>query len=71
MYRLYDLPLEFCEQGHGYFLDAGEDERVLNLMRDEEKRVKRSERAESRWAKHLSRMRTQGFFDKLRGPWGR
>ena len=71
MYRLYDLPLEFCEQGHGYFLDAGEDDRVLKLMREEEKRVKRAERAETRWAKHLSGMRTQGFFDKLRGPWGR
>ena len=71
MYRLYDLPLEFCPEGHGYYLDAGEDDRVLTLMRQEEDRVKHAHRAEVRWAKHLSRMRTQGFLDKLRGPWGR
>src|SRR5665213_2827280 len=24
-YRLYDLQMDFCEDGHGYWLDAGED----------------------------------------------
>jgi hypothetical protein len=70
MYRLYDLPLEFCVEGHGYFLDAGEDDRVLTLMRNEEKRLKRSERAEDRWASHLKHLRSGHFFDRLRGLLG-
>src|SRR6185312_12178244 len=65
-YRLYDLPLEFCEQGHGYFLDAGEDDRVLALMREEEKRLKRSDKAETRWAAHLKHLRSGAFFEKLK-----
>ena len=66
-YRLYDLPLEFCPAGHGYWLDAGEDDRVLKLMRGEEKRLKHAEKAETRWAAHLRRLRAPGFFEKLRG----
>jgi Zn-finger nucleic acid-binding protein len=65
-YRLYDLPLEFCAQGHGYWLDAGEDDRVLALMREEESHVKRSTRAETQWAGHLRHLRSGDFFEKLR-----
>ena len=35
-YRLYDLEMDFCEDGHGYWLDADEDKRVLELMKKEE-----------------------------------
>ncbi len=65
-YRLYDLALEYCEAGHGYWLDAGEDDRVLALMREEENRLKRSTHAESLWAAHLRRLRTGDFLEKLR-----
>jgi Zn-finger nucleic acid-binding protein len=65
-YRLYDLPLELCTQGHGYWLDAGEDDRVLALMREEENRLKRSEKAEDRWGRHLKHLRSGDFFEKLR-----
>lgn len=66
-YRLYDLPLEYCQQGHGFFLDAGEDDRVLALMHEEENRLKRSERAEHRWAAHLKHLRSGEFIERLRG----
>jgi Zn-finger nucleic acid-binding protein len=66
-YRLYDLPLEFCAAGHGYFLDAGEDDRVLALMREEEARLKRADRAETRWSAHLRHLRSGDFFERLRG----
>src|SRR5580704_8384424 len=66
LYRLYDLPLEFCPQGHGYWLDGGEDDRVLALMREEESHLKRSARAEDRWGRHLKHLRSGDFFEKLR-----
>ena len=37
-YRFYDLDLDFCEEQHGYWLDAGEDKRVLELMKKEKKK---------------------------------
>jgi Zn-finger nucleic acid-binding protein len=35
-YRLYDLEMDFCEDGHGFWLDVDEDKRILELMRQEE-----------------------------------
>src|SRR6185312_10866988 len=64
-YRLYDLQLDLCEEGHGYWLDADEDKRVLALMRQEAKSLERSERAEDTWAMHLSRMREGTFLQRL------
>jgi Zn-finger nucleic acid-binding protein len=32
-YRLYDLEIDFCEDGHGFWLDADEDKRILELMK--------------------------------------
>ena len=64
-YRLYDLELEFCGAGHGYWLDAGEDKRVLDLMKQEEARLKRSERAEDRWTSLLQHLRSHSFIDRI------
>ena len=35
-YRLHDIHLDYCLQGHGYWLDADEDKRVLALMKAEQ-----------------------------------
>jgi Zn-finger nucleic acid-binding protein len=64
-YRLYDLQLDLCEEGHGYWLDAEEDKRVLELMRKEQASLERSERAEDKWASHLHRMREGSFLEKI------
>jgi Zn-finger nucleic acid-binding protein len=65
-YRLYDLDLDFCAEGHGYWLEAGEDKRVLELMREEAGRLGRSHRAEDAWAAHLRHWRSGSFLEKLR-----
>ena len=31
-YRLYSLKLDNCPNGHGFWLDAGEDARVMGIM---------------------------------------
>ncbi|HEY5413070.1 MAG TPA: zf-TFIIB domain-containing protein [Caulobacteraceae bacterium] len=69
-YRDYDLELEFCEAGHGYWLDAGEDKRVLELMRKEEANLKRAFGAEESWSSHLRHWRSPGFLDRLKGLLG-
>lgn len=62
-YRLYDLKLDACfEQNHGFWLDAGEDERVINAMRQRANDIKRKIDAESEWKKILKNMHL--FLDK-------
>ena len=65
-YRDYDLELDFCQEGHGFWLDAGEDKRVLELMKQEEAGLERKVLAEDKWASQLRRLRSGSFLDKLR-----
>lgn len=65
-YHAYDLEMELCPNQHGYWLDAGEDTRVLELMQDEERGYERSVRAEVQWGRMMQRMRTGSFLIKLK-----
>ena len=65
-YRLYDLELDFCEDQHGFWLDAEEDKRVLELMKKEEKDLGRKVLAEDRFAAHLRYLRSGAFMDRIR-----
>jgi Zn-finger nucleic acid-binding protein len=65
-YREYGLELEFCPDQHGYWLDADEDKRVLELMKKEEKNLGRTVLAEDRFAAHLQYLRSGSFMDRLR-----
>jgi len=53
-YRLYDLRLEACPQNHGFWLDAGEDERVLEIMRERAGQIQRKLGVEQQWRQTLS-----------------
>jgi len=56
-YRLYDLKLDYCAvNGHGFWLDAGEDERVINVMQKRAGDVQRKVDAESSWKNILKEM---------------
>jgi Zn-finger nucleic acid-binding protein len=56
-YRLYDLKLETCtENSHGFWLDAGEDERVMTFMRQRAVDIHRKVDAESTWKQTLKEM---------------
>lgn len=65
-YRDYDLELDFCADGHGFWLDGGEDARILELMEKEEAGLERKVLAEDKWASQLKRLRTGSFLDKVR-----
>ena len=57
-YRLYSLYLDFCpENEHGFWLDAGEDERVLEIMRKRSAEMSRKLDVESEWRLTLRKMR--------------
>jgi Zn-finger nucleic acid-binding protein len=65
-YRLCDLEMDFCTEGHGYWLDADEDKRVLELMKEEEQNLGRKVLAEDRFAAHLRYLRSGSFMDRIR-----
>ena len=66
-YRLWSLELEYCENGHGFWLDEGEAERVLELMRQRETDIHRKFDAEAEWSKMLRKLRSGSFFGGNRG----
>ena len=65
-YRFYGLEMDFCEDGHGFWLDKDSDKKVLELMKKEEAALKRKVRAEDKWAANLRHMSSGSFLDKLR-----
>ena len=65
-YRFTSLILEYCVNQHGYWLDAGEGERVLQLMKDREKDELRTINAEANWKATLKRLRSPSFVSKLK-----
>src|ERR1700733_4493516 len=63
-YREYDLELDFCGAGHGFWLNADDDKKVLALMKKEEAGFARKVVAEQKWAGHLQWMRSGSFLAK-------
>ena len=62
-YRLYNLKLDTCENGHGFWLDAGEDVRVMGIMATRSAEIQRKIDAESEWRQTLKAMHS--FFKRL------
>jgi Zn-finger nucleic acid-binding protein len=56
-YRLEKLHIEVCPKGHGFWLDHGEEQRVVKAMEDRIAGQERSRKAESEWAGFLGKMR--------------
>ena len=56
-YRLNSLQLEYCEDSHGFWLDSGEAERIMELMDLRGKNMERKFEAETEWSKMLQKLR--------------
>lgn len=64
-YRYYDLQIEFCESQHGFWLDKGEEKRILQLMQEETRRMARKFDLEEQWIRVLKNLKSKSFFSKL------
>jgi Zn-finger nucleic acid-binding protein len=53
-YRAYNLELDMCDEEHGYWLDAGEEGRVRDIIEDRVKGLARAASAEAGWGRFLS-----------------
>jgi Zn-finger nucleic acid-binding protein len=61
-YRLHSLTLEYCSNQHGFWLDADEERRVLEIMRQREQDIQRKEAAEAEFSGVLRRLRRPSLF---------
>ena len=66
-YRHYNVELDFCEAEHGFWLDKGEENKVVEIMDQRTKDLKRSAGAEVEWGQFLSSLKSKSFTDKLKG----
>jgi Zn-finger nucleic acid-binding protein len=66
-YRAYDMELDFCEQEHGFWLDDGEEQRVLELMKQRIKDLGRASKAEAQWADLLQSFKSKTLGKRIKG----
>ncbi len=70
-YRAYDLELDACEDQHGFWLDAGEDGRVRDIIEERVKGLQRAASAEAGWDRFLDGLGKGGrggsIWDRLFG----
>ena len=69
-YRRFDLEIDHCPQEHGFWLDAGEERRVLDIMEERKSDLKRSHSAQQDWDKFLSNVGRTSFMDKIKRLFG-
>ena len=65
-YRAHNLPIDHCKNRHGYWLDEGEEKKVLEVMKQRVQDLKRSSSAEESWAQFLERGGTRSFLTKVK-----
>lgn len=66
-YRRYDLEIDHCPAEHGFWLDKGEEKRVLEIMEQRQKDLGRSATAQEDWHKFLSNVGKRSLWDKIKG----
>ena len=69
-YRAYNLEIDTCEDEHGFWLDAGEEGRVHDIMEERVRGLARSASAEEAWGKFLGRVGNRGVWDNIKGMFG-
>ena len=63
-YRAHNLPIDHCKNQCGYWLDEGEEKKVLDIMKQRIQDLKRSSSAQDSWAKFMERGGTRSFLSK-------
>jgi Zn-finger nucleic acid-binding protein len=70
-YRAYGLELDTCDDQHGFWLDAGEDGHVRDIIEERVRGLQRAAGAEAAWDRFLDGLGGKGrggsLWDKLFG----
>ena len=66
-YRAYNLELDTCEDEHGFWVDAGEEGRIRDVMEERVRGLDRSASAEQAWGKFLQGAGNKSMWDQITG----
>jgi Zn-finger nucleic acid-binding protein len=66
-YRAYNLEVDACEDEHGFWLDAGEEGRVRDIVEERVRGLARAASAEGAWGQFLAGMRRKSVLDQIKG----
>lgn len=66
-YRAYNLELDTCEDEHGFWLDAGEEGHVRDIVEERVRGLARSVSAERAWDKFLDGVGQKSMWDQVKG----
>jgi Zn-finger nucleic acid-binding protein len=69
-YRAYNLEIDTCEEEHGFWLDAGEEGQVRDIMEERVRGLERAASAEASWGKFLGRVGQKSVWDQIKGMFG-
>ena len=69
-YRAYNVEMDTCEDEHGFWLDAGEEGRVRDIMEERVRGLARAASAEDAWGKFLGRLGKRSVWDNIKGKFG-
>lgn len=69
-YRAYNLEIDTCHDGHGFWLDAGEEGQVRDIMEERVRGLERSASAEESWGKFLGHVGNKSVWDNIKGMFG-
>ena len=66
-YRAYNLEVDECPDQAGFWLDKGEDAKILNIIKQRASNLNRSKAAEKVWHNVRRSGRGKSFIDRLKG----
>jgi len=69
-YRAYNLEIDTCEDEHGFWLDAGEEGRLRDIMAERVRGLERASSAEESWGKVLGRIGKRSVWDDIKRMFG-
>ena len=65
-YSAFDVELDICPSDHGFWLDNGEEKKVLDIMKKRVKDLKRVKKAEAEWYQMLRKMKSKSFGERMK-----
>ena len=69
-YRAYNLEIDTCEEEHGFWLDAGEEGQLRDVMEERVRGLARASSAEESWRKFLGRVGNRSVWDNIKRKLG-
>ena len=69
-YRAYNLEIDTCEEAHGFWLDAGEEGLVRDVMEERVRGLARAASAEESWGRVLGRIGNKSVWDNIKRKLG-